>query len=73
MNINNKIFNEIKTCTNPSSIVNEYENESDHVARFTNIFAFMDRCKSRNVTPENSITFYTNGYMYIKFPFIRCI
>ena len=69
-----KIFEEINSCTNPSSIKDEYLSNSNHVARFKNIFAFLDVCKSRRVTTENSITYYdeTEGYMYIKFPFIVC-
>ena len=53
-----KIFEEINSCTDPSSIKDEYLSNSDHVARFKNIFAFLDVCKSRRVTTENSITYY---------------
>lgn len=69
-----KIFEEINSCIDPSSIKEEYLSSSKHVARFKNILTFMDICRSRRVTTENSVTYYdeTEGCMYIKFPFIRC-
>lgn len=69
-----KINKEILECKNPELIVEEYMASSDHVSRFKNIFNFMDRCKALGVTPENSITFYSEeeGCMYIKYPYIAC-
>lgn len=70
-----EVLKEIRDCTNTASIKEEWLNHSSHVARFKNIFAFMDKCKERNATPENSITYYdeTENCMYIKYPYIACI
>lgn len=72
MNEKELIVKEILECSDAKSIVKEYESGSNHVARFKNIFAFMDRCKAFKATPKNSITYYDEieRYMYIKFPFI---
>lgn len=69
-----RIFEEIRNCTNPASIKEEWEHESIHTVKVKNIFTFMQFCWNRKITPENSVTWYDEceGYMYIKFPFIRC-
>lgn len=74
MNERELVIKEILDCIDPKSIVEEWKNESNHVTRFKNIFAFMDRCKTVKATPENSITYYdeVERYMYIKFPYIAC-
>ena len=71
--VEQNILKEIAECTNPISIVKEYWDKSNHVSRFTNVFAFMDRCKVHKVNEENSITYYdeVDRSMYIKHPYIN--
>lgn len=72
MNEKELVTKEILECKDARSIIEEWKNKSNHVARFKNIFAFMDKCKMVKATSKNSITYYDEieRYMYIKFPFI---
>lgn len=68
-----KVIKEIRSCKDTSSIKSEFENHSDHVERYKNIFNFMDDCKRVGATPHNSITFFDEKEMcmYIKYPYIH--
>lgn len=46
-----------------------WEQQSPHVKRFKNIFAFMDFCHRCRITPDNSLTYYDKkeGYMYLNY------
>lgn len=44
--------------------------EDINVARFKNLFGFMNFCYRHKITPSNSETYYDveEGYMYLKYP-----
>lgn len=52
------------------SLKEQWQQESRHVRRFKNIFAFMDFCYRCKITPENSETEYDEeeNVMYLKYP-----
>lgn len=49
-----------------------YMQEDVNVARFKNIFSFMNFCYRHKITPSNSETYYDmeEGYMYLKYPYV---
>lgn len=44
-----------------------YREDNDKtVARFSNLFTFIQFCWNYHLTPENSMVYYKDGAMYIK-------
>lgn len=50
-----------------STLKDEYDRGNKKIKKFNNIFKFMDFCKKKNLTEENSETYMEDNCMYIKY------